>query len=1201
MSRMEDAQGFNLARFFVTYRSVGWALLVATLIWGALGYVSMPKRKDPYFKIRKAVAVAVWPGAPPDQVESLLVEPLEAKLASASSVATIEASARTGAAILQLTMREDLSFEAVDKALDDVELKLREVPLPAGAQPVHLEKDFGDTNILLYGISSPPARDAELSMRATTIARAMEGLPKDARRAVLIVPFPLGEDEGTIRGTLRTVERRALAQPNAHVASVVGGGFGLLGVGFEPRELERLVGEIGAARARDGRLHPDAWRAAVVGSEEEIASALATVRGDAYTLGELDRFAEALQRRVRGTPGVAKVVRSGTVAERVFLEFERAELERSGIRLDEVARALGAHDPTGVRAGTHAGDRAVTIDASGAFEDEAAIADTVIGKTERGEPVRLRDRFDVVRGYEEPRRTIHTVTARDERGAFVRGQAVTLGVQQLPDAQIADVGARVEAAIAASRGLIPEDVRIEKITDQPKQVDEKVGSFVRSLVEAILIVIFVGFLGFWEWRSATVLALSVPVTLAMTFGLMRLFGLDIQQISLAALIISLGLLVDDPVVANDAIRAELDRGVPRRVAAWLGPTKLATAILFATLTNIAAYLPFLLNKGDVGRYIFSLPIVLTLSLVASRIVSMTFIPLFGFALLRPRRGGAAGGPELGAVARGYRRMVGFALGHRKSVLVAAAIALGIFSLGIGKLRLLFFPKDLMFQAYVDVFLPEDATVEATDATLRQVEGVLMEIDAEIAKEPGRGGRGPLARMASWAGEPAPRFWYSLSPKEGFPNYGQVVLELSDPHLTERFAELAQARLSARIAGAHIDVKRLENGPPVTYPIELRISGENSEELRRVTGALAAKISALPSARRVRDDWGTDAMRIALAADTGSLAESGLAPGDLASGAFVAFEGLPVGATVGDRRVPLVMRERRTDKSTASDLADLSVPSTRSGQWIPVTAVAERSVTFSPSRIARRDQVRTMTLVAFPAPGVLPAELMKQVHPLLDEASASLGAGYRIEVGGAEEKTRAVLFDSAIVAVTSVIAIYFMLLLQFRSAKKPLVVFAAIPFGVLAAISSVVLMGAPFGFTAILGTISLIGVIVSHVIVLFDGIEHAEQRGMPLHEALAAAGAERLRPVAITVGATVLGLVPLALHGGPLWEPLCYAQIGGLTVATVVTLVLVPVLYAIFVEDLRFLSWGKHDEVDAPIAARSPASIAPDGERAALAQ
>jgi multidrug efflux pump subunit AcrB len=1189
MNAHENPGRNNISRFFVRHPSVGWALLAATLVWGALSYVAMPKRKDPYFKIRKAVAVAVWPGASPLDIEKLVLEPIEAKLATASSVATIESSARTGAGIVLISLREDLSFDAVDKAFDDVELKLSSVQLPRGAQPVQLEKDFGDTNILLYSVGSPKARDTELDVRAIAIRAALAALPEGAWRSAAIVPFPLREDAGAMRGVAAGIAA-SLAQGGDAPEVRVGPGFALAASKADASAARAAIDGLLVQRGATDLLHPDAWRAFVHVPAGDVRAELGSVRGDAYTLGELDRFAELLQRRVRGTPGVAKVIRSGTVGERVFLEFDRAELSQSGIRLDDVARALDGGDPSVARASSHVGARAVSVDTRGVFRDEAELGDTVISRTAAGAPVHLSERFDVVRGYEDPRRTAHTLTVRDESGRFVRSKAVTIGVQQLPDAQIADVGARVQRAVNEVRRTLPEDLRIANITDQPKQVEDKIGSFVRSLIEAILIVVVVGFLGFWEWRSATVLALSVPVTLALTFGLMHLFGLDIQQISLAALIISLGLLVDDPVVANDAIRAELDRGERRSVAAWLGPTKLATAILFATLTNIAAYLPFLLLTGDVGRYIFALPIVLTISLVASRIVSMTFIPLFGYALLR-RSGGEQGTQEEGAIIRGYRKLIGWALGRRKLVLILACVSLGLFSLGFAHLRLLFFPKDLMFQAYVDVFLPEDATVEATEATLAQAEAVLAECDDELASRPERHGKRALARMASWAGQSAPRFWYSLSPKEGFPNYGQIVLEMEDPHDTELFAALAQERLSRAVPGAYVDVKALENGPPVTYPMELRISGENAVELRRIAEALITRIRALPEARRVRDDWGTDALRLELDADRGELDGSGLTPGDLSRATFAAFEGVPVGAMLGDRRIPVALRERRADKRSASDLPELVLPSPQTGSWMPAVGVAQVAVELAPARIARRDQIRTMTVLAFPAPGVLPSELMRKVYPILREVRADLSPGYAIGVGGAEEKTLAVLLDSAVVALTSVLAIYFMLLLQFRSAKKPLVVLAAIPFGVAAAVSSVVGMGAPFGFTAILGTISLIGVIVSHVIVLFDGIEHGEQQGLSLREALVTAGAQRLRPVAITVGATVLGLVPLAAHGGPLWEPLCYAQIGGLTVATLVTLVLVPVLYAVFVEDMGFLHWGPiaHED-DEPLA--PPPSVSP---------
>ena len=390
-------------------------------------------------------------------------------------------------------------------------------------------------------------------------------------------------------------------------------------------------------------------------------------------------------------------------------------------------------------------------------------------------------------------------------------------------------GKAVDSALADLKKILPEDLIMVRTSDQPLQVKENIDLFMNSLYEAIALVVLVSWIGFWSWRLALLMSISIPLTLGMTFGMMYLLGIDLQQVSIASLIIALGLLVDVPVVAGDAIKRELGAGQNPMVAAWLGPTKLGTAMIFATITNIVAYLPFLMVGGDTGRFIYSLPIVMACSLIASRLVSMTFIPLLGYYLLRP--------PKTLEAPIAERRQHGFLgvyykfgrlmIAHRWRFMAASLVFLALGAFAMWNLHTAFFPKDLSYLSYVDVWLPEDAPVAATNATTRQAEAVLQQAAAEYGKEhPGPDGkpREVLESLTSFVGGGGPRFWYSLAPEPRQNNYAQIIIQVKDKHDTSHLIVPLQQALSRAIPGARIDVKQLDTGTPIKFPVSIRLSG-----------------------------------------------------------------------------------------------------------------------------------------------------------------------------------------------------------------------------------------------------------------------------------------------------------------------------------------------------------------------------------------
>jgi multidrug efflux pump subunit AcrB len=403
----------------------------------------------------------------------------------------------------------------------------------------------------------------------------------------------------------------------------------------------------------------------------------------------------------------------------------------------------------------------------------------------------------------------------------------------------------------------------------------------------------------------------------------------------------------------------------------------------------------------------------------------------------------------------------------------------------------------------------------------------------------------------------------------------VLIEVYDKHVTNELLPRLQRELSATIPGARIDARDLEMGKPVGIPDAVRISGADIPTLRRLAEQAKAIFRAVPAARAVRDDWGEESFTVKLKVDQARANDAGVSNLDVAVASASTLNGAPLTTLrEEDQLIPVVLRLRMEDRSQISDIQSLYVTSLSGPGRAMLRQVSSIAYGSQTEKIRRRDQFRTITVAAFPVPGALPSEVMNAARPALAAFAAGLPDGYRMVIGGAEEEQNKGFGEMSLIMLTSVGLIFLALVVQFNHAVKPLIVFATIPFGVVGALVALAIMGQPFGFMAFLGVASLIGVIVSHVIVLFDFIEEMHERGEPLENALIDAGIVRLRPVLVTVGATVFALFPLALHGGPMWEPMCYAQIGGLTFATVGTLWLVPLLYYVAVHDLRLVRWSE---------------------------
>lgn len=1179
----------NTARFFVETRQIAWVLLIGTCIWGLYGYFSMPQRKDPEVQVRTAVALTPWPGANAEKVEQLVTKRVEETMAGNAKVTKVESISRTSLSVVYLELDENL--KETGKELDDVKLRLDGIhDLPDGAGPINFIKDFGDTAALMLTVASPKAGAAEIGPRATAIRQAIErerakiASTKDRFTLVFNVPqsVPLRMIHTPVDLFIGYLKEKDTA---TDLRTIEGTGF--IGVdGSSKADDQMLLGFLQrfvAERMQSAEFHPDVWLPIIVRDPREIEQRLTAVAGDKYSYREMDDFTDLIERTLKTIPTVSKVERKGLLRETVYLHYSQERLANYGVNPSSLGDLLGARNITTPGGQINVEGKNVTINPSGEFKSEKEIGDVLV-PVSRGTPVYLRDLVDITRGYESPARYLNFFDWRDQQGNWRRSRAITLSVQMRSGQQIETFGKQVDVALNGLKQQLPQDLIFARTSDQPLQVEEGIDLFMKSLYEAIALVIVVALIGFWEWRSALLMALSIPITLAMTFGMMYALGIDLQQISIATLIIALGLLVDDPVVAGDAIKRGLAAGYPPLIAAWLGPTKLATAIMYATVTNIVAYLPFLLLKGTTGEFIFSLPVVLTCSLIASRLVSMTFIPLLSYYLLRPKAEMSIEERRKKGFAALYYRVGSLAIENRWKVIIGSLVVLALGGFFMTRLKTQFFPKDLSYLSYVDVWLPEDTPLIATNQTAEQVEAVIRDTAREYGKEHPEDGkpRDILQSLTTFVGGGGPRFWFSVSPELYQLNYAQIIVQVKDKHDTNHLVGPLQDAISAKVPGARIDVRQLESGKAVGLPVAIRLTGEDIPTLRSLAEQVKKIFQDTGLAERLRDDWGSESFAVELETDSDRANMAGITNIDVAASSVAATYGVNVSTLrEGDKQIPVVARLRMEERAQLGDLKNLYVYSSTSNQKVPLSQVSTTKYVMKNEKLRSRNQFRTITVSASPPQGHLASEVMKLARPRLTALEQSLPAGYKLQIGGEEEEQVKGFKNLAVVLVISVIAIFLALVFQFKNAFKPFIVFAAVPYGMVGALAALWIMGAPFGFMAFLGVVSLVGVIVSHIIVLFDFIEEKHAEGESLREALLDAGIMRLRPVMITVGATVIALFPLAAHGGPLWEPMCYAQIGGLTAATFITLLLVPVIYSIFVLDLKLVKWDmvSRQEID----------------------
>src|SRR3989440_65549 len=1063
----------NIPRFFVEHPQVSWVLLMGVLIWGWFGYHSMPQRKDPDIPVRVALAFCSWPGATAQQVEQFVTRPIEDAVAENKTIHPGTASdygvrsvSLPGAAYVYVQLAENVSD--VKRQFSDINLKLNALnpQLPQGAGPISFQSDFGDTAALMLTIASPKADQVEINIRAQEIQSAIESVRAKRKRTehgvpvAIVYSFPRSISSETMLDAVQLFEQQADEQSILHAPQMISGSGFIAVDGVSDKDdasIHRFVEGFFQKQLQRSDLHPDGWTPIIIRNPRDVRAKLIDVAGDEYSYADLDNFSDLIGRTVQGAPETSKVERRGLLPQVVYLEYSQDRLAEYGLQPATLGQVLRARNIIAPGGAFETGQRQIIINPSGQFESRDAIGEVAVAKTSTGAPVYLRDLVKIFPGYQAPATYLNYYTWQDSTGRWQRSRAVTLAIYMRDQQQIANFGQSVDDKLAQLKQILPADLIIAHTSDQPLQVRENIHLFLRALLEAIILVVGVSLIGFWEWRLALIMALAIPITLAMTFGVTYMLGIDLQQVSVATLIIALGLLVDVPVVAGDGIKRGLAEGLPRRVAAWLGPTKLATAIFYATLTNIIAYLPFLMLSGNTGEFLKSLPIVMTTALLCALLVAMTFVPLLGYYI---QRAPARKEPTLEEKReRGfygfYNRLVGRAIQNRWSVLAGSFVFLLIGGFAASQLKSQFFPEDVQYWFYLDIWLPNDVPLSATNDMAMRAEQVVRKVIESAPEGPTKETEHLLTSMTSFIGGGGPRFWFSISPEATQTNYAQVIVQVRDKQATPKLIGPLQDELNKQVPGAWITVRQLQTNP-VETPVEVLITGQADTDPRtesddiRALRAIASQAMDIvlhsPGIAVLRDDWSPDSPQMKIEIDPDRANLVGITNADVATSTAAAISGNPVGIyKEGNKDIPIVVRLRPQDRARLSQIENLYVNSSQENVKVPLLSVATLKNILETARIRRREHFRTLSILCFPAPGVLASEVLAPIEPKLIALKKSLPPGYQLQIGGGKAKQVDGFTDLAAVFLFFLVGVFLALLIQFNNAVKPLLVFSAAPY------------------------------------------------------------------------------------------------------------------------------------------------------------
>ena len=870
------------------------------------------------------------------------------------------------------------------------------------------------------------------------------------------------------------------------------------------------------------------------GFNDEFGDTFGIIYGftaDGFTHRELRDYVEDVRSKLLHVRDVSKIEILGAQDEKIFVEFSIEELAQLGIDRSALIAALQAQNIVQPAGTIQTGNETLSLRVSGAFRSEQDVAN--VNFAVGGRMLRLSDIAQVRRGFADPPQPLFRVNGQP---------AIGLAIAMREGGDILALGKNIKRAIAEASADLPVGIEPKLVADQAATVDSAISEFMTSLWQAVGIILAASFVSL-GLRPGLVIALAIPLTLVVVFSVMQMSSIDMQRISLGALIIALALMVDDAMTTTDAMLTRLAAGDDKVEAATFAFRTYAFAMLAGTLVTIAGFVPVGFAASGAGEYTFTLFAVVTIALIASWFVAVLFTPLLGVAILAPPK--AASSSEPGWVFRTYRA---FLTGALRVKWLTLAVTIAMFVASIFALRLIpnqFFPSSDRPELLVDMTLPQNASIFASETVVRRLDDILKD-DPDVARWSTNVGRGAI------------RFYLPLNVQ--LPNnfFSQAVVVAKDVPARERLREKLEKVLANEFPNLVSRVSTLELGPPVGWPVQYRISGPEIAQVRDIALKLAQVVAKNPQVVHVNFDWFEPARQVRIRIDQNEARLLGLSSQVLASVLNTVISGSPITQVRDDiYLVDVVMRATDEQRISLDTLRSIQVP-LPNGRTVPLSQFATFSYDQEQPLVWRRDRVPTLTVQADVRPGVLPETVVDALAPSIAELSKTLPRPYQVVIGGVVEDS-AKAQASVIAVVPAMLLIMFtVLMVQLRSFARLFIVLSVGPLGLIGVVGALLLSGKPLGFVAILGILALLGMITKNAVILIGQIEAERGEGKSVWQATIDASSTRFRPIMLTAISTVLGMIPIAPT--VFWGPMAFAIMGGLLVGTILTLVFLPTLY-----------------------------------------
>jgi len=887
----------------------------------------------------------------------------------------------------------------------------------------------------------------------------------------------------------------------------------------------------------------------------DVFGVIYALQGEGFSHDERKAVADDVRQQLLRVPDVAKVELFGVQDEKLYVELSPKRLASLGLDIAQVIAALGQQNAVESAGAVQTPADVVGVRVAGAFGSPEDLAAMPI-RAASGAWLRLGDIAQIRRDYVDPATTLVRHNGQD---------SVALGISMASGGDIIRLGKALRSQVQAIEAQLPAGMELVQVQDQPRSVATSVNEFVKVLIEAVVIVLAVSFLslglhrreGGSGWRRYTldmrpglVVFITIPLVLAITFLVMQYWGIGLHKISLGSLIIALGLLVDDAIIAVEMMVRKLEEGEGLFRAATFTWEATAMPMLTGTLITAAGFLPIGLAQSTVGEYTFAIFGVTAAALVISWLVAVLFVPYLGVKLLKIKPQHASHEVFGGPFYQRFRRWVDWCVEHRWITigLTVATFVLGM--VGMGKVQQQFFPDSNRPEILVDVWLPEGSSIAANDALVRRLEQRLMAQDG-------------VQSVSAWVGSGVPRFYLPLDQIFPQSNVSQLIVLPKDLRTRETLRRELPALLAEAFPEARTRVKLLPNGPPVPYPVQFRVVGPDPATLRDLADRVKAQMRQSPNTLGVNDNWNESVKVLRLEVDQAKARALGVSSQSIAQATRTLLSGTPVGQyREGDKLIDIVMRAPLNERDALTDLQATYVP-TATGQRVPLAQIATPVLDWEPGVLWREGREYAITVQADVREGLQGATVTAELLPALQALEREwLDQGlvqYRVQVAGAVEESSKGSSSIAAGMPLMLFAVFTLLMLLLQSFSRALLVFLTGPLGMAGVAGALLVLNRPFGFVALLGVIALMGMIQRNSVILIDQIEQDRARGIPAWDAIVESAVRRMRPIVLTAAAAVLAMIPLSRS--VFWGPMAVAIMGGLIVATVLTLLALPAMYA----------------------------------------